>query len=81
MRLFGNRFYRRVLERQAREMDDRLAKKYEDFLALPEGPEGNWWYHAGTRRTSEMLERVGYRLVDADVGADPRSPIVHFVKD
>lgn len=80
VRLFGRNLYRRVLERQAREIDDRQAARYESFLALPEGPEGNWWYHAGTRRTCEMLEGVGYRVVDPDVGADPRSPIVHFVK-
>ncbi len=80
VRLFGNRLYRRLLERQAREVYDRLAAKYESFLALPQGPTGNWWYDAGQERTCEMLERVGYRIVDGDVGADPRSPIVHFVK-
>jgi hypothetical protein len=80
VRLFGNRAYRRLLERQAREIDDREAAKYRDFLALPEGPEGSWWYDAGADRTCEMLEAVGYQVVDRDVGADPRSPIVHFVK-
>jgi hypothetical protein len=80
VRLFGNRLYRRLLERQAREVDDRLAARYEEFIALPEGPQGNWWYDAGTARTCEMLESVGYRVLDRDVGADPRSPIVHFVR-
>jgi hypothetical protein len=80
VRLFGSRVYRRLLERQATEIDDRQAAKYERHIALPEGPEGSWWYAAGTQRTRDMLESIGYRIVDADVGADPRSPIVHFMK-
>ena len=38
------------------------------------------WYDAGTERTCEMLEKIGYKVVDADVGTSPRDPIIHFVK-
>lgn len=38
------------------------------------------WHDAGTERTCEMLERIGYRIVDRDVGTIPRDPIIHFTK-
>ena len=76
----GRGWARRFVERIAARVEARQLDKYREFLEMHEGPEGNWWYHAGTDRTAEMLERVGYRVVDRDVGADPRSPIVHFVR-
>ncbi len=41
---------------------------------------GGRWYHAGVERTCAMLEQVGYRIVDPDVGTCLRDPVIHFVK-
>lgn len=38
------------------------------------------WQDAGKERTCEMLENVGYRIIEQDVGTVPRDPIVHFMK-
>ncbi|HXG86591.1 MAG TPA: class I SAM-dependent methyltransferase [Pyrinomonadaceae bacterium] len=38
------------------------------------------WYEAGTQRTGEMLEKIGYKVLDTDVGTSPRDPIMHFIK-
>jgi len=38
------------------------------------------WYHAGIERTCSMLEQLGYRIVDQDVGTVHRDPIIHFLK-
>ena len=38
------------------------------------------WYDAGTERTCTMLEKIGYKVIDADVGTSLRDPIIHFVK-
>lgn len=38
------------------------------------------WYHAGTDATCEMLERVGYRVLDRDIGLNLRDPVIHFVR-
>ncbi len=43
-------------------------------------PRPGRWYHAGTARTCEMLESKGFTVVDADMGFDVRSPIIHFRK-
>ena len=71
---------RGLVERVARHVEDRRLARYRAFIDAPQGPEGSWWYDAGTTRTAEMLERHGYRVLDADVGIDPRSPILHFVR-
>jgi len=47
--------------------------------------EGNYdepgrWYHAGTDATCEMLEKIGYRVLDRDIGLNLRDPVIHFVK-
>ncbi len=42
--------------------------------------QGGRWYHAGIERTCAMLESVGYRILDPDVGTCLRDPIIHFVK-
>ncbi len=39
------------------------------------------WYHAGVERTSAMLENIGYRIIESDVGTVHRDPIIHFTKD
>jgi len=50
-------------------------RSHDDFAA------GNGqWHDAGIERTSEMLERVGYKIVDRDVGTVLRDPIIHFLK-
>ena len=49
--------------------------KTDDF-----GDNQGHWYDAGTERTCEMLEKIGYRIIDSDVGTIPRDPIIHFVK-
>ncbi len=49
--------------------------KIDDF-----GDAQGHWYDAGTKRTSEMLEKIGYKVLDSDVGTIPRDPIIHFVK-
>lgn len=41
---------------------------------------GGRWYNAGIARTCSMLEEVGYRIVDPDVGTCLRDPIIHFFK-
>ncbi len=74
---FGNPVLRRLLERKASELNRKLAAKYEAHLA---DPERSGWFHAGTDETCALLERHGYRVVERDVGADPKSPIIHFVK-
>lgn len=76
----GRRLVRRFVELVVHRVEDRQRAQHREHLAAPEGPEGNWWYWAGTERATAMLERVGYRVVDPDVGADPRSPILHFVR-
>lgn len=38
------------------------------------------WYHAGIERTCAMLTGLGYQIVEPDVGAVHRDPIVHFTK-
>ena len=43
------------------------------------GGEGRW-HDAGADRTCEMLEQVGYEIVEKDVGTIPRDPIIHFRK-
>jgi SAM-dependent methyltransferase len=48
---------------------------HEDTLPRP-----GRWYHAGTQRTVEMLKAAGFAVLDADMGFDFRSPIIHFQK-
>lgn len=43
------------------------------------GQDGTW-HDAGEERTCEMLEKVGYKIIEADVGTVPRDPIIHFMK-
>ena len=52
------------------------AFRKDDDFAAGQGE----WHDAGTERTCEMLERVGYKIIDSDVGTIARDPIIHFVK-
>lgn len=76
----GRPWLRRLLERIMRQIEDRRLDGYRRHIEAPEGPEGSWWYDATTDRSVAMLERLGYRVIDADVGIDPRSPIIHFTR-
>lgn len=38
------------------------------------------WYDAGIERTCAMLRKIGYQIVDPDVGVSFRDPIIHFIK-
>ena len=38
------------------------------------------WYDAGTERTCEMLEKIGYKIIEPDIGLLPRDPMIHFIK-
>jgi hypothetical protein len=49
--------------------------KAEDPLPRP-----GRWFHAGTDRTVHLLERIGYAVVQKDIGLLWRDPIVHFRK-
>jgi len=44
-------------------------------------PRPGRWYNAGTARTCEMLESLGYRVVNQDMQVNHRDPVIHFVKD
>ena len=72
---FSNPLVRRLLESKARKLNGNLIRRYEEFI---QAPEANGWFHAGVDRTCELLERHGYRVIEPDVGLDPKSPIVHF---
>ena len=50
-------------------------RKHDDFA---EGQ--GQWHDAGVERTCEMLEKLGYKIIEGDVGTIPRDPIIHFVK-
>ena len=59
-----------------------FAKKTDAaFLRIDDfDPKQGQWHDAGTDRTCQMLERVGYKIIDRDVGTIPRDPIIHFIK-
>ncbi len=57
---------------------DASEKHFGEYDPFQEG-EGRW-YHAGQKRTAEMLTSFGYEIVDEDVGTIPRDVIVHFRK-
>ncbi len=43
-------------------------------------PRPGRWYHAGTKRTCQMLQEKGFTVMDEDMGLDFRSPLIHFRK-
>jgi hypothetical protein len=57
-----------------------MDKVHHISLGEDDVPSPGRWYHAGTRRTCEMLQEVGYEIVDPDVGTNLRDPIIHFRK-
>jgi hypothetical protein len=60
----------------------RLLGSGPTLKAIPagDGPDPNLWYHASVERTCAMLERLGYRVVQSDVGLCARDPIIHFTR-
>jgi len=52
-----------------------LSLKSGDF-----GDNQGHWYDAGAGRTCEMLEKIGYKIIESDVGLFPRDPMIHFIK-
>lgn len=38
------------------------------------------WYHHGIENTCEMLENLGYKVLDPDMQVNHRDPVVHFTK-
>lgn len=38
------------------------------------------WYHLGTKEACDMLESIGYKVIDPDVGTIHRDPVIHFIK-
>lgn len=74
---------RRVLEAAIRRINRWNAKRHHLRLRdLNEDstPHPGRWYHAGTDRTCAMLEEVGFKVLDRDMGFDYRSPLIHFQK-
>lgn len=57
-----------------REKLQRLAADEND------DPRPGRWYDAGIERTCSMLSKVGYEIVDPDVGTCLRDPVIHFMK-
>lgn len=56
-----------------------MRKSYA--LSLDDFEEGQGsWHDAGTDRTCEMLEKIGYKVLDEDMGIFPRDPMIHFIK-
>lgn len=38
------------------------------------------WYHLGTKAACDLLESLGYQVVEPDVGVNHRDPAIHFRK-
>jgi len=63
----------------------KLTRKYRLYnKRYPEdedmNPAPGRWYHGGIERTCTMLNKIGYKIIDPDVGAVHRDPIIHFIK-
>jgi hypothetical protein len=43
-------------------------------------PKPGRFYNAGIKKTKIMLEKIGYEVIDEDVGTNHRDPIIHFTK-
>jgi phospholipid N-methyltransferase len=49
--------------------------------ALEDGtPSPGRWYHLGAANCAQMLQAIGFKVIDVDVGVNHRDPIVHFEK-
>jgi hypothetical protein len=43
-------------------------------------PRPGRWYNAGIERTCAMLQDLGYRVLDSDMGVSHRDPLIHCVR-
>lgn len=51
------------------------------FLTLSVFDKGQGcWHDAGVEQTCEMLEKVGYKIIESDIGLIARDPMIHFIK-
>jgi hypothetical protein len=66
--------FRRLLEKAVRKSHCFERQIKSDGIA---GTPGGWC-HAGTDRTCAMLQDLGYRIIDRDLGVSPRDPVIHF---
>lgn len=69
------RIFQGIAQWNARRYHLRLREPHEDGTPHP-----GRWYHAGTDRTCDMLESIGFTVVSRDMGFDYRSPLIHFRK-
>jgi hypothetical protein len=67
----------RPLIAQLKEMTGKVGRVSPDEDSQPAPGR---WFDAGIKRTCAMLEAVGYKIVDPDVGTNLRDPIIHFRK-
>jgi hypothetical protein len=67
----------RPLVEQLKQMTDKI---HHASLEEDSAPSPGRWFNAGIDRTCEMLEAVGYTVVDKDVETNLRDPIIYFRK-
>ncbi len=76
--------YKRLIWRHISSYIERVAVEREAFEFQPEIednlPRPARWYNAGVTRTCELLEKLGYRVLDPDMGVLHRDPMIHFCK-
>ncbi len=52
----------------------------DEFEHYHQPPGCGRWYHLGIDRAEAMLSELGYTVISADMQANERDPIMHFVK-
>ena len=72
VRRAGTAIIRRYARWDARRRGVRRLDPAEDDVPRP-----GRWYHTGTRETAETFRAAGFTVLDADMGVDPRSPVLH----
>ena len=53
----------------------KFHNKNEDNMIRP-----GRWYHLGVDNAAEMLIKIGFEVIEKDVGVNHRDPIIHFIK-
>ena len=64
--------------------DALLRKDRRPKLLAPDTddiPAPGRWYHAGSERTCELLQKLSYRVINSDMGVNHRDPVIHFTRD
>jgi hypothetical protein len=70
--------------RAVRRIYDAFSKDRRMKLLAPDTddiPTPGRWYHAGTERTCELLQKLSYRVINPDMGVNHRDPVIHFTRD